>query len=226
MNTETPLDMQHATPALFTALAAAQSELENASKNASNPHFRSTYADLAEVLNRVRPVFSRHGIGIIQSPSFDGSAVTVTTALAHTEGGWITGMISCAPAKADAQGLGSVITYLRRYALAALAGIAQEDDDGNSATHTAPPAPPAPPARKTAAKRQAPAMSEERKGKLADLRNAYLEAGVVDGNAAEALLREAGLLPPDKHVTDLSDVDLGAAWTVRFEVFPPIETTA
>lgn len=131
---------EHATPELFAALAAAQGEIENASKNAANPHFRSKYADLAEVLNTIRPVFSKHGLSLIQSPAYDGALAHVTTVLAHAGGGYITTTASCVPAKSDAQGIGSATTYLRRYSAAAAAGIAQEDDDGNSAAHDRKPA--------------------------------------------------------------------------------------
>lgn len=134
------MDTSRTTPELFAALAAAQAEVENAAKNAANPHFRSKYADLAEVLNTVRPVFAKHGLSILQSTAFDGSLVTVTTAIAHAGGGIITSAASCVPAKADAQGIGSATTYLRRYGLAAMAGVAQEDDDGNAAAHDRKPA--------------------------------------------------------------------------------------
>ena len=123
------------TPELFAALAAAQGELENASKNAANPHFRSRYADLAEVLNTVRPVLSKHGLCVIQSPSFDGQLVSVATMLGHASGGHVSSTVSCVPAKTDAQGVGAATTYLRRYGLAALVGVSQEDDDGQSAAH-------------------------------------------------------------------------------------------
>lgn len=129
------MNLEHATPELFAALAQAQSEVENASKNAANPHFKSKYADLAEVLNTVRPVFSRHGLSVLQSTEFDAGAVSVTTAISHASGGYVTSRASCIPAKSDAQGVGSATTYLRRYALAAMAGVAQEDDDGNAAAH-------------------------------------------------------------------------------------------
>ena len=134
------MDTTHATPELFAALANAQGEIENASKNAANPHFRSRYADLAEVLNTVRPVFSKHGLSLIQSPSFDGALVHVTTLLAHSGGGYVTAVASCQPAKSDAQGVGAASTYLRRYGAAAVAGIAQEDDDGEAAAHNTAPA--------------------------------------------------------------------------------------
>lgn len=133
------IDTTHATPDLFAALAAAQAEVGNAAKNSANPHFKSRYADLAEVLNTVRPVFARHGLSIIQATGFSGALVSVETILAHAGGGYLSSVASCVPAKTDAQGIGSATTYLRRYGLAAMAGVAQEDDDGNSAAHNTPP---------------------------------------------------------------------------------------
>ena len=130
------MNLENATPELFTALAKAQSEVENAVKGSTNPHFKSKYADLAEVLNTVRPVFAANGLSIIQIPSFDGAMASVTTCLAHSKGGTITGVSSCVPAKTDAQGIGAATTYLRRYSLASVCGVAQEDDDGQSAAHT------------------------------------------------------------------------------------------
>lgn len=135
------MDTAHANPELFAALALAQGEIENASKNAANPHFKSKYADLAEVLNTLRPVLSKHGLSLIQSTEFNGSLVSVVTVLGHKAGGYLTATASCVPAKTDAQGVGSATTYLRRYSAAALVGIAQEDDDGQSAAHTGKPAP-------------------------------------------------------------------------------------
>jgi len=114
------MNLEHSTPELFTALAKMQGEVENATKSSTNPHFRSKYADLAEVLNTVRPVLH------------------VTTTIAHSGGGHISGTISCIPAKQDGQGIGAATTYLRRYSLAALCGVAQEDDDGNTAAHNKP----------------------------------------------------------------------------------------
>lgn len=129
------MNLDHATPELFAALSKAQGEIENATKNAKNPHFKSTYADLAEVLNTVRPVFASHGLSLTQAPSFDGSLASVTTVIGHSSGGYIVAVASCVPAKSDAQGIGSATTYLRRYGAAAAAGIAQEDDDGEAAKH-------------------------------------------------------------------------------------------
>ena len=137
------MELSNANAPLFAALAKAQAEVENAIKGNVNPHFKSRYADLAEVLNTVRPTFARHGLSILQSTAFDGINVSVTTTLAHAEGGWVSSCASCVPARVDAQGIGAATTYLRRYALAAMAGVAQEDEDGNAASHQQRPATPA-----------------------------------------------------------------------------------
>ena len=117
---------------LAKALAKAQGEVENASKASVNPHFKSKYADLAEVLNTVRPVFASCGLSFVQMPSFADGIVSVETMLVHESGEWISETASSPITKQDAQGVGSAITYLRRYSLAAFAGIAQEDDDANA----------------------------------------------------------------------------------------------
>ena len=119
--------------AISAALAKAQHDVENASKNAKNPHFKSKYADLAELLNTVRPVFSGHGLAIVQMPSFENGIASVETLISHSSGEWISSICHAPVSKQDAQGVGSAITYLRRYSLAAMCGIAQEDDDANSA---------------------------------------------------------------------------------------------
>ena len=119
---------------LATAMAIAQGEIENADKNSTNPHFRSKYADLAEILNTVRPVLSKHGISVMQFPSFSEGVARVETVIAHKSGEWMSETCSSPVQKADPQGVGSALTYLRRYSLAAVTGIAQEDDDGNEAS--------------------------------------------------------------------------------------------
>jgi hypothetical protein len=121
------------TAILDAALALAQADLSNVPKTSPNPFFKSRYADLAEVLDTVRPVFAKHGLSIVQSPAYENKVVSVTTRIS-CKGEWLEGTASCPVTKDDAQGVGSAITYLRRYALAAFAGVAQTDDDGNAAT--------------------------------------------------------------------------------------------
>jgi len=121
---------------LAPALALAQGEFEDASKTSSNPAFRSKYADLAEVLQTVRPVLSKHGLSIVQTPGFynpTDKTVQVTTMLLHKSGEFLMDTLHMLVTKGDAQGIGSGLTYARRYAAAAICGIAQADDDGNGA---------------------------------------------------------------------------------------------
>lgn len=124
---------------LADALAKAQAELENVDKSGTNPAYKADgkatrYAKLDAVLDEVRPKFAKHGIGILQMAiNGEGANIGVATRFTHNSGQWIESALFVAPTKFDAQGAGSVITYLRRYALMAMAGIAPEDDDGNAA---------------------------------------------------------------------------------------------
>ena len=118
---------------ISTALAKAQGELQNVHKNAANPFFKSKYADLAEVLNIIRPVMADNGISITQHPSYGEGNVYVTTLVSHSSGQWMQSCLSAPVAKADAQAVGSAVSYCRRYAIASIAMVAQTDDDAEGA---------------------------------------------------------------------------------------------
>ena len=122
---------------LAVALAKAQGKIQNPAKNNSNTHFKTKYADLAEVLNSTRPVLSEYGLSVVQLPGYASGIVTVTTILMHSSGEFIQSECSAPAEKQHSQGIGSALTYLRRYALAAVCGVAQEDDDGNAASEPA-----------------------------------------------------------------------------------------
>lgn len=119
---------------LAIALAKAQGQIVGAVKDSTNPHFKSAYADLASVWEACRAPLSSNGLSVVQIPEVFGEEVVVTTMLLHASGQFITSSLSARPARHDPQGIGSVITYLRRYSLSAMAGIAPEDDDGNAAS--------------------------------------------------------------------------------------------
>lgn len=123
---------------LAPALVKAMAEVENATKNKTNPHFKNKYADLGAVLEAVKPVFASHGLAVVQFPGFADGVATLDSVIVHESGEWLAGTAGAPLQKADAQGVGSALTYLRRYSLAALAGIAQEDDDGQAASAPAP----------------------------------------------------------------------------------------
>lgn len=120
--------------ALAKAMAKAQGELGPVLKDKTNPAFRSKYADLGAVLEAVLPALNGAGLSLIQSPSYDGSLVGVTSILLHESGEWMEATLHMKPVKMDPQGIGSCITYARRYAALAIAGAAPEDDDGNAAS--------------------------------------------------------------------------------------------
>lgn len=120
---------------LCKALAAAGAEFPEITKDTENPYFRSQYADLATLIKATRPVLSKHGLCIVQAPATKGSVANVTTMLMHTSGQWLSSDLELPSTKTDAQGLGSAITYARRYAYQSILNVAgEEDDDGNAAT--------------------------------------------------------------------------------------------
>jgi hypothetical protein len=121
---------------LATALAAAQGAMKNAPRNCVNPFFKSKYADLATVWDTCREALCKNGLSVIHYfvPAEAGT-ISVGTMLLHSSGQKLDcGALNVRLAKADAQSVGSAITYARRYALAAIAGMAAEDDDGQTAS--------------------------------------------------------------------------------------------
>lgn len=112
---------------LVEALAAAQGELKNAAYNATNPHLKNRFANVAAVRDAVVPVLSRHGIAVVQrlQPTEQGGHVVITSLMRGTAA--IESHISI-PALSDMQKLGAAITYARRYGLSALVCIASEED--------------------------------------------------------------------------------------------------
>lgn len=118
---------------IATALAAAQLEMGKALKSANNPHFKSKYADLSSVMDACLPALNRHGIAVIQPLQENEFGRSVVTRFIHASGEALDCPVPLIVGKQDMQGLGSAITYARRYGLMSLAGIAPEDDDGNAA---------------------------------------------------------------------------------------------
>ena len=117
---------------LAAALAKAQSEMEGAKKESTNPFFKSSYADLHAVIKSSFPYLSKNGLSVSQGNEVIKGAVCVTTTLMHASGQWMRSKIKLPLAKVDAQGVGAAVTYGRRYGLSAMVGIAQYDDDAQS----------------------------------------------------------------------------------------------
>ncbi len=118
---------------LAPALLKAQLDIRNAIKDSTNPHFGNDFASLTSVIAAVKPALNAHGIAVVQVPGFADGVATLETTLLHTSGEWMAGTSASPVTKKDPQGVGSAITYLRRYSLAAIGCIGQEDDDGNDA---------------------------------------------------------------------------------------------
>lgn len=145
---------------LAGALAAAQSQMSHASKDATNPHFRSQYATLSAVLDVVRPALSAHGIAYLQGTHtervtttqvvgknehqraelIDGMRVEVSTTLMHESGEWVETTVQTVIPSVAPQPIGSAISYLRRYAIQSIVGVAStdSDDDAEAARAAAP----------------------------------------------------------------------------------------
>lgn len=125
---------------LAKALAKAQGEMSNAPKDATNPHFKAGYATLASLWDAIRIPLSSNGLCITQTFVFENEMLLLVTSLIHSSGQYIVSKYPIIPIKTDPQGYGSAVTYARRYALAAMVGIAPEDDDGHEASkHIEPP---------------------------------------------------------------------------------------
>jgi hypothetical protein len=121
---------------LAKALVKAQGMLEDAGKDAVNPHFKSRYADLASVRAALRVPLSSNGLAYMQLLTATEAGANIQTILMH-EGGQYVSETLCVPVTAHtAQALGSAFTYGRRYSLMGMLGIAasEDDDDGNSAS--------------------------------------------------------------------------------------------
>lgn len=141
---------------IAAALAKAQGEMGGAVKDSANPFFKSKYADLASVWDACRGPLTKHGIAVVQFPKteYQGEpvpyewtskmgetrygvrvvcVVSVVTRLTHSSGQWIEDAVSTMLPTGDPQAVGSAITYLRRYALQSVAGVAPEDDDAEAA---------------------------------------------------------------------------------------------
>ncbi len=146
------------TATLCAALVAAQGGLRPIAKDGKNPAFRSRYATLDGIMETVRPALAAHGLAVVQGvvhpETGEGGrlvGITVETRLVHTSGEWLASVVPVPVAKGDAHGLGSALSYGRRYGLSALLALStDEDDDGNAAAK-------APPARQERPSKPAPA---------------------------------------------------------------------
>jgi len=118
---------------LAAALSQFQAAVAGAKKSSDNPYYKSKYADLATIWQTVRTPLTENGLSVSQvSQPTEPGLIAIETVLMHESGEWISGVIVMPLTKSDPQGAGSAITYARRYGLAAILGVHQEDDDAQS----------------------------------------------------------------------------------------------
>jgi len=117
-------------------LIKAQKQCAPLIKNAINPHFRNKYADLGAVLESSMDAFHSNNFAILQANGCDDYGPFVSTTLRHASGEIFESKVYLTLAKQDMQGLGSAITYARRYGMLGMAGLSAEDDDGNASVGT------------------------------------------------------------------------------------------
>lgn len=177
------------------AMAKAQGMMTHASAGATNAHFNHNYADLSNVLDACREPLSVNEIARFQAPlgPLPSGEVGVKTMLIHSSDEWVASIVWCKPKDAGPQALGTVISYLRRYGLAAAAGLAQRDDDGESGEGRGKKGgtpEPTPPARSKAAKpaaAEAPSVPSPASARTP----APWPANVAEGQAPVFLFRNA-----------------------------------
>lgn len=114
------------------ALIEFHKEVSSIKKDSVNPHFKNSYASLAAIIDGINDSLIKNGLTYVQFPDGENG---LTTRLMHNSGEWMEASYKMTPAKNDPQGSGSALTYMRRYSLGAILGLAtEEDDDGNAAS--------------------------------------------------------------------------------------------
>lgn len=124
--------------AIAPALIKAQSQMQGITKEGKNPAFRCKYVTLDSILDTLRPILTSNGLMLTQgsTPPWGVESITVESRIIHTSGEWISTTVTIPVTKPDAHGLGSALTYGRRYSVSALLAIsADEDDDANGAVN-------------------------------------------------------------------------------------------
>lgn len=124
---------------IASALSKAQAQIEASEKDGKNPHFNSRYSSLAAVWDACRIPLTSNGLSVCQGLSNEDGKIKCTTILLHSSGQFIKSELSMAPQQSTPQAAGSCSTYLRRYSLQAIVGVAPDDDDGNEASKSGPP---------------------------------------------------------------------------------------
>lgn len=190
------------------ALVLAIAHCQNVAANKINPHFKSKYYDLGELLLQIKPCLAEYGLAIVQHPSSSDNKLSLHTKIYHISGHeFDMGELSVSTAGLNLQATGSALTYLRRYSLSTITGVAmgeKEDDDGNSATYTSyakPVAPVAPAAPAPAAQATAQAPSPIRNVLLGQ----QLKLTDQEKLVATDLLKKKGWIKAEQNLLDITN---------------------
>lgn len=122
---------------IIKALNKAQKVFKPILKETENAFFHSSYADLAAYIDATKDGLAENGLVVVQGAGYavvgGAGRVEVTTLLAHSSNEWFEQTLGMPVSKNDAQGVGSAISYARRYARGAILDLAAQDDDANAA---------------------------------------------------------------------------------------------
>jgi hypothetical protein len=201
---------------LAAALAKAQAEIKASALDGTNPHFHSEYSTLTAIWDACREALTANGLSVVQTnDDEDSETLVLETTLLHSSGQWITGRLKMKPAKPDPQGLGSATTYARRYALAAMAGVAPEDDDAEAAT-----------ARTTQKTKAAPAQQAEttKATVKGDKKSQYIDK--ITNYWKQARDLGFGEIPADERKTPLDKMSLEELETLGLKVSARVKRLA
>ncbi|GGA56725.1 single-stranded DNA-binding protein [Kroppenstedtia guangzhouensis] len=120
------------------ALVGFHSEVGRITKDGTNPHLKNRYATIDQIIEEIRPILATHGLFILQLPTnTEAGEIQMTTRIYHTSGQWMESpVLTLKPQKQDAQGIGSAVTYARRYSLTSFLSLnTGDDDDGEAASN-------------------------------------------------------------------------------------------
>ena len=193
----------------YKALAKAQAEMGPALKTATNPHFKKQYADLGAVQEACFDALRNNGFAVYQPIGRDENGPFVKTIFAHEGGETLECTVPLMVGKNDMQGLGSAITYARRYGLMSMAGIAPEDDDGNAAAK----------GKRDAEEAEVKAKEAEREAKATAAASRYVDDVVARLQTASGAIRAASILQAEQ-------AKIGRVKTSYPDMFKRIEIAA
>lgn len=127
---------------LAAALLAVQKGAPKIQRDSLNPHFKNKYISLDSLMPQILPLLNENGLVLTQLPSYlagiEGPVPALRTRITHVESGETSeDIVPLLLDKENSQGVGSAITYMRRYSLLSILGlVADVDDDGEQASRT------------------------------------------------------------------------------------------